>query len=351
MRKIFLLVLSLALGISCDGKESQYKDIDGLFATVEKKKTEKTTFRSDELVEPIYQVCAGRYLLVGNFFTDPMITVYDLETQKPVKGILSKGKARNEILQIGSLSLCGGQLICYSTNDMKVATIDTTQLSADVPLIRTRQLGETKGLHSLRFCPIQGGRYVTTGILGEADNHFYLLDSTLSLVSGFDTYPDAESGHQMNPTEKALGYQGRLAAAPDGEHLVFSSANGCVLKFFDCTGRLPVKIQEYAIEIPRFSGTPDHTSVRPDRKNSQGVLSTTADTANFYLLYSHKKNTDRKRESKTIYVFDHGGTPIRKLELDVPVTEIVYSDYDNSLYAFQTNEESEPGLRKVSLND
>lgn len=350
MKRTALSLLFAVLVISCGGKKSKPQKIDDLFSKVEMGKTESTNFQSDELIDPIYQLCVDRYLLIGSFFIDPMIKVYDLESQRPVKALLSKGKAKNEILQIGSLSLYRDKLVVKSNNDLKMAYIDTVLLSSETHSIATRQIGDTKKVHCLNICPIQSDRYLATGYNTEGENnYFYVLDSTLSLEAGMDTYPEVKQNQSLNPNEMALGYQGRLVGSPAGDYVIFNSFNGCILKFFDCTGEMPVKVREYVLETPRFTAKPDHSGALWDKNNIQGVLSTAVDDAHFYLLYSDKKISDHKRESKAIYVFDYKGTPIKKIEIDVPATAIVYSEYDHALYLFTTNDRAEPVLRKMSL--
>ena len=175
------------------------------------------------------------------------------------------------------------------------------------------------------------------------DCQFFLTDSSLCEVKGFDAYPETTATAGLTPAEMALGYNGNVKVSPDGSHFVATSRQGAVWKFFDCRmDSVPVKTAEYLFEIPVFSSASSgsHSTVRFDPDNVQGVLSATSDNCYFYLLYSDRRPwRDWPRESDVVYVFTHEGKPVRKVRLDVPVGWVVSGAEGEALYLIKATDE------------
>lgn len=345
--KISVLSLSAwAVGlVSCGGRDDRPKSVEELFEGLEVScSTERMDFDEREMVEPIYIACLDNSLLIGNFFTDPQVTVYDLDSQKRVGAFLHKGRANNEVLQVDGVDCCGGRVYVYSGSDRKLAIADRAGLRQTPVPLEVRTVSEIPDGHGYGRHPICGGRFVSTGYQSShPDCQFFLTDSSLCEVKGFDAYPETAVNAGLTPAEMALGYNGNVKVSPDGSHFVATSRQGAVWKFFDCrTDSVPVKTAEYLFEIPVFSSASSgsHSTVRFDPDNVQGVLSATSDDRYFYLLYSDRRPwRDWPRESDVVYVFTHEGKPVRKVLLDVPVGWIVSGADGEALYLLKATDE------------
>ena len=337
--------LGTLLLFSCGRPATRPESVEELFAGLEVScSTERMDFDEREVVEPIYIASLDNLLLIGNFFTEPQVTVYDLDSQRLAGSFLHKGRANNEVLGMDGLDCCDGRIYVYSGGERKLVMTDSAGWRQNPVALEVRTVSEIPDGHGYDRHPICGGRFVSTGYqFSNPDCQFFLTDSSLCQVKGFDVYPEAAVNAGLTPAEMALGYNGNVTVSPDGSHFVATSRQGAVWKFFDCRpDSVPVKTAEYLFEIPVFSSASSgaHSTVRFDPDNVQGVLSATSDDRYFYLLYSERKPwRDWPRESDVVYVFTHDGQPVRKIRLDIPVGWIVSDAIGSGLYLIRVVDE------------
>ena len=80
-------------------------------------------------------------------------------------------------------------------------------------------------------------------------------------------------------------------------------------------------------------------SVRPTKESIHGFIEVCSAPKYLYALYSAGKIYEVQRKSKTIFVFDWDGNPIKELLLDMDVFHIAVNEKDKRLFAVVKNEE------------
>lgn len=337
--------------IGCTAKDSTPQSIDELFKTTTKAVLLPTKFESDDIASPIVRtITIGKYLFIQTLFTDQFITIYDLADQKKAGELLSRGSGPIEMLDISSMHRIDNKI--FVSGNKKIFLIDTSEIFKTRPCFQQKNTEE----HNYQtIMPICDERYIATGFIEDIkDAHFFMLDNQFNVTSISDTFPSNAANKTIADYDKAMGFQGRMITNNKGDKFVYTSNFGSILKFFDLSQIQARKVKEYLFEIPLFRSQSDASinmySVVQSGTNIQGVIDLTADAHRCYMLYSDKKLSEKDRTSNVIMVFDFDGNPIKKIELDKAIEQIVYSVFDNTIVAFGTDQEMLPQIYTLKLD-
>ena len=74
-------------------------------------------------------------------------------------------------------------------------------------------------------------------------------------------------------------------------------------------------------------------STRPTKESIHGFIEVCATPKYLYALYSAGKIYEVQRESKTVFVFDWDGNPVKELLLDMDVFHIAVNEKDKRRFA------------------
>lgn len=74
-------------------------------------------------------------------------------------------------------------------------------------------------------------------------------------------------------------------------------------------------------------------SARPTKESIHGFIEVCATPKYLYALYSDGKIYEVQRKSKTVFVFDWDGNPIKELLLDTDVFHIAVNEKEQNLFA------------------
>lgn len=358
MKRLFmaLLVLGWASGCSSFGES---KPIDRLFVNCPSVQvsTAPIEIPSDRINEALGVAALGDRLLAKDYRGDPMVSVYDVDRPGLEMRIQPQGKAQSEMLRIASMYGVGDRLFLYSSMEGKVFWREKATLSEVRPARTLRAQAQKRDLYWFKMVPVAGDRYVVYGILDPSTKaQFALLDSTLNVTRYFDTFPvEGTPNEKLSFEEQSMGFQGQMTPSPDGRRMMWTPISGTVFRFYDFSGRKPVKLKEHLVHVASFDRRGDtETGVVQDGGTEIGVLGATANAKNFFALYSSKDMRERSLESSDIYVFDLRGNPVRRIVLDRPATQIVWIPGANGgrggLYAFGRNAETlEPEIFRIRL--
>lgn len=349
--KISILALLLFAVVGCSVNSDTPLNIDELFKTTTKIELLPTKFKSDDIASPVVRtVTIGKYLFIQTLFSDRFIAIYDLSNQEKVGQLLSKGSGPLEMIDINSIHKIDNKM--FVSGSQKVFLIDTSEIFKTQPYFQQKH---TADYNYLTIMPICNERYIATGFIKDIkDAHFFLLDNQFNVKSIVDSFPSNAAIKALPDYDKVMGLQGNIITNKKQDKFVYASNFGSILKFFDLSEYKPIKVKEYLFEIPIFESRADASAsiygVVQSGTNVQGVIDLTAGADRCYMLYSGKKLAEGNRVSNVIYVFDFDGNPIEKIELDKAVEHIVFSEFDNTIIAFGSDEEKLPQIYTVKLN-
>lgn len=357
MKLLFSLFI-IGLTTSCVAQEGQ-KRINELFRNTKPVQAQMTRIDipSDQIKEPLSLAAVGNKLLAKDYRGDPMVSVYNVDIPAWEGSIQAKGKGPYEMLKISSMYGAENQVCVYSVTDGKVfwRRVDSLKQVAPQHVVHVPAGG--RDLFWFRVMPVSGNRYVVNGILDPTTKaQFALLDDSLRVTRYFDSFPvEGTPMANLPHQQQSMGFQGQLTRSPDGRRMMWTPMTGTIFRFYDFSGRKPLKIREHILHVASFEAREENPNgAAQDRDNELGVLSATADNGHFYALYSPKQLKDRSLEASDIYVFDLRGNPVQHLVLDRPATQIAWvPGADNgrgALYAFGKNRESlEPEIFKITF--
>lgn len=317
----------------------------------------RVAISSNQIMEPIYVAGVDNKILSGSFFADPMIGVYNVEIPAQERSIQAKGKGPYEMLKISSMYGAENQVCIYSVTDRKVFWRAADSLTKAAPQRAVHVPAGGRDLFWFRVMPVAGSRYVANGILDPTTKaQFALLDDSLRVTRYFDSFPvEGTPMEKLTFQQQSMGFQGQLTPSPDGRRMMWTPMTGTIFRFYDFSGKKPLKIKEHILHVASFEAREENPNgAAQNRDNELGVLSATADNGHFYALYSPKQLKERSLEALDIYVFDLRGNPVQHLTLDRPATQIAWvPGADNgrgALYAFGKNKESlEPEIFKITF--
>ena len=326
MKLHFFLIVSGLLASCSSGKTIEIEELFRHTKTTEAKMI-KLDIPSEQIIEPIFLTALNNKILSGSFFVDPMIGVYEVDTQTAVKGIQPKGKSKYEMIRISSMYGTGNELFIYSSMDGKVFWRRVDSLHSVRPERVLRSHAQERDFVWFKMVPVAKNRYVASGIMApETKAQFALLDSALRVTRYFDSFP-LEGTPMANLTymQQCMGMQGTMTPSPDGHRMMWTPVLGTIFRFYDFSNNKPVKITEYILHVSSFSARESaQNGVEHNQNDEWGTISSTADEKHFYALYSSKTMKERILEASDIYVFDLSGKPVRHIMLDRPATQIVW---------------------------
>ena len=355
MRNIIITIIFFVSCIwLCGCQNSNLTSWDRLFAQkpVIKLPVQSSNIQSDDIGMPIYFACIDSFLIVSEMFNNHFITVYNTNSGQVVNRFASKGQGPNEFLGVGGLYVSNDHLLIHSTMPNRMVYVHKRDLlESDVSFIKISFKEGEDVAHYLRISPVSDGLFMGTAMSTNYDKkyQFALADENGEFLSEFDQYPLNRDLKSVPNYDLAYGFQGTIQPSPDGRYALYSGILHGVLKFFNFEADNPIKIKEYVFAYPKFTSraipNEQRYAVAVSDDAIAGAISVAVSDDLYYILFS---NQPRIYESNIIYVFDFHGEPVKKILLDEPVNNIVYSKKDNSLLAYQeTTEDPHIGFIKL----
>ncbi len=201
-------------------------------------------------------------------------------------------------------------------------------------------LFQTQELFHYDVLPVTQNRYLSAGIYRDA--RFYLLDSIGNVIYKYDVFPYRdESEKKRDRFILAQAYMGDLCIHPDGERFVATNYSSKIIAFYQVIKNEVCLRKEIIEGYPNYHYDDDSKKyLGMGRETPSAYISMTATKNYIYVLYSgvsYAENPYLSSNGKTVYVYTWEGEKIRQLELDIPVSQIVVSGDDRTLYAKASN--------------
>ena len=218
----------------------------------------------------------------------------------------------------------------------------TTRFSSSHAIPSTR-LTKHKISNALisRLITINDSIFVVGGMYEARYQHLIFDANNRVLDYGIDVYNAADSS--FNAITRYLSNQGCMAKHPYKNEFAYSVNFSSNLDFFEIvdnkiklkkTMRLGNPICESVVEDGG-----QLFSTRLTKESIHGFIEVCPTPKYLYALYSAGKIYEVQRKSKTVFVFDWDGNPIKELLLDMDVFHIAVNEKDKKMFAVVKNEE------------
>ena len=192
-----------------------------------------------------------------------------------------------------------------------------------------------------RLITINDSIFVVGGMYEARYQHLIFDANNRVLDYGIDVYNAADSS--FNAITRYLSNQGCMAKHPYKNEFAYSVNFSSNLDFFEIvdnkiklkkTMRLGNPICESVVEDGG-----QLFSTRLTKESIHGFIEVCPTPKYLYALYSAGKIYEVQRKSKTVFVFDWDGNPIKELLLDMDVFHIAVNEKDKKMFAVVKNEE------------
>lgn len=332
MKTLYFLVL-LFLLTNCSNKKPE--TITDLFSSSETINHE--VLKEDILNLPYEIIYRNGYLIISDFKSDSIISIYNIQKNEIETQFLTIGGGPNE-----TVDYPGSE---FMMNDTTLIWLDA--LSCIRKTVFSENMKEVKSiekicdlnrhLNVMDIVPLDTDKYVAVGRFEKG--MYALLDSKGEIKSYNYDYPN--DNVNIENSMKGFIYQGEFVSNPDNTKFAFYTYQTEMIEFFkiDDQGGFD-KQKEYHFKYPKYSQEP----MMPMPMIEDGsicFLKGCATEKFIYLLYSGKKMSESKSfiNSQTILVFNWKGKPVKHYNLDIEVSTIAVDEKDKVLYATTNNPE------------
>ena len=267
-------------------------------------------------------------LVVLNTKSDKQFQILNL-AQKEIVEFGDRGQGPNEFLLPFSLFTKGNTFSFYDSGKNRYSTI---HLNKDDDSWRIEHLFKSDSLTHVYIQPIQGNRYVASGIYD--DCKLVLLDEHGTFLKGFGEIPyQDEMEKEIRNVVRSQVYQGNIVVSPSGKKVAHVIFTGDLIYFYEVTseGGLVLRGKQ---ENAYAKYEPTYGAMMPESPFYHYGSCATEDYV--YTLYSGRNMKDygeKAFKSNLIHVYDWDGTLVKKLQLDIDINKMVITKDNRKIYA------------------
>jgi len=293
--------------------------------------------------------------------TDSVLFVYDEKNSSGLFHILNI-KNPIEVLSFGKKGQGANEFIMpfdfQTINDNKIAIFDYMRKSLymidlfqvqdqnyNFPIIaKDTIIGTIKMLPSIHNSLVKLGFY---------DDCMFRLDMNSQHEKKYGEYPYKDLDEKrIENRMRGMAYQGMIRLNPNRDKFVFGINRADIIYFYQIQPEEIILRKLYELTYPKYK--PDvngeSRSAAIAANNNRTFISIYTSNKYVYALYSGKNMQDsgmKSLEGDVVYIFDWEGNPIKKLNLNIPVTLICVNNENSELYAFSNM--PDPMLIKFNL--
>jgi hypothetical protein len=321
------IIINICFGLLCLSCTQSKREI--VFPQTE---NVKVTLLGDSSIIgiPLDMAKYHNFLLIGDFYGDSLIWVFDVSKNKMMKRWVGKGRGPDEfqspiqMVFIDSiLTIQGRSLFTFGKFHINRSslTLESVESFVHVPTDVDR------------LYPLSADIYIASGRFKEG--RYALLNHEGKIVSHFGTYPNYKAGEDRIPNfPKFMFHQSMFTYNFKSERLASTTAH--VLEFINFS-ESPPKIEKQIL-LSNYDYTYDSTdewAFAQAVDNTQIGVTYVCSTENYiYLVYDPniENDSDKRAENNQIWIFDWDGNPIKKIQPDVHIRNIFVEDDDKTVY-------------------
>ncbi len=328
MNKYIILFLINLLFIQCSKQDcddyyKKYNSFDK-FPIVEKWKF--NTFSKNKYMLPpsTFSILDDRYLVLVNKKNHNIIHLYNIEKRELIKSFGNKGKGPGEYMGISD--------ILYEKRNNRIFIYDATQKKFDI-------VNLTDILRQKRFKP---NMTTKVSLDGGIPLRWEIINSDTLLATGglnkrlcfynskFDTIKtEGYIPGNFSDRKDIFKYltSTDIVKNDDEKKIAFGNRTNDILEIFRFNGKIKKTIHGPDINKPGWLASSSIPTGYFDLASSSKYI---------YCVYSGEKTNDKmdwiKTLGKNILIFNWEGKPIKKIELDHRIGDIVISEKNKTIY-------------------
>lgn len=295
-------------------------------------------------------------IIIQSYRSTHNFYIFSLGNGECINKIVSYGRANNESQWANMENTNNNCFNYYDVNNNCIVQIKKNDLLNEIPESRKAKIIIDKSfMYGSDVTLLSDGRYLYVGLNPSQNSVFRITDTSSNLICDFgEAVSDKKNDESKNILPETQ--RGNITTSRNNTHFLFTSSYGSVFKFYNCTNKneIPKLISSYIYDLPIYKEIPNGNmrTVATSKDNILGVLSATSDDNKYYLLYQDKTiiESDNKRTSNIVLVFDINGKPIEKLKLDLNVSIISYDKINNTLVGLHENDDGNSAFIHYSLN-
>lgn len=349
---LFLGLLNIIFLSSCNHKPSQ--SIADLFPETTFLNQRKQCLISEDslgLVEGI--LCDEENLVVFDTRSNQSFTLFDQQSGKQIGRFGNIGQGPLEILFGCSGYLEKKCLVAYNDQSKTIMKYNLDSLRKGVLDGAPKRLARHKILDAQisKIIPMNDSVFVAGGTYGTQYQYFIFDTNDRVLDYGIDVYNAADSS--FNAYTRFLSNQGYMAKHPCKNRFAYSVIFSSNVDFFEVVDNNIKLIRSLRFGNPTCESQIEDNgqlfSVRPMDRTIHGFIEVCATPKYLYALYSDGKIYEVQRKTKTVFVFDWDGNPVKKLLLDMDAFHISVNEKEKKMFAVIKNKEDGFGIICYSL--
>lgn len=342
MNRFFWGVLYIVFLSACNNKPPQ--TIGELFPETFSLNQRKECLISEDSLGRVEGIaCDEENLVVFDTRSNQCFTLFDQQSGRQIGRFGNIGQGPLEIMFGSSGYLEKKCLVTYNDQSRIVMKYSLDSLRSGVVDGAPTRLTKHKISNALisRLITINDSIFVVGGMYEARYQHLIFDANNRVLDYGIDVYNAADSS--FNAITRYLSNQGCMAKHPYKNEFAYSVNFSSNLDFFEIvdnkiklkkTMRLGNPICESVVEDGG-----QLFSTRLTKESIHGFIEVCPTPKYLYALYSAGKIYEVQRKSKTVFVFDWDGNPIKELLLDMDVFHIAVNEKDKKMFAVVKNEE------------
>lgn len=334
--RFFALFCVLNALVSCTQKgESSIADWDCSFG--EAKKLVSKSVLKDELIlgRPFLIQYVDSSLVIYDDIGDSLFVLVDLKESGRIYRFGQKGEGDNEFLQVFSFCNMKSDSILgvYDTykHDLREINLDKIKRGEiDFPVLFKDTLS------SIKLLPTEYGTFLGLGFY--ENNMFSLIGDSIGANYFFEYPYKDEREKKISNRLRGMAYQGTLCSNQALNKCLYAVRHAPIFMLYS------IKEDRIIEEYEWIGGYPDYATEEAGEYRSAPIsaankisfLAAYATNNYVYLLYSGRSVKDaglNAFKANVIYQLSWEGNPVRKFELDYPLSNFCLSDDDAILYA------------------
>ncbi|RNC63315.1 BF3164 family lipoprotein [Proteiniphilum sp. X52] len=330
----------------CSCNKSHKKKIINEFKEEKNIENEAIKLKNDSIFSMVFgMICLNDNLIaydVDNIF---LFSITDLKKHEMLSKFGKLGQGPEDISSLPtSVSIVDQTSISFFESNKNI--LYTINLKDPVsPTIQKNEFLKESEEMFMSLSPIKSNLFIATGTF--ANGRYLLMNKNGEKISYNFDYPHVPNKENLTNAHKAMAFQGKLMARPDGERFFFACEDSEIFEIIKIEQDNKLnKIYEFHGELAHFKAEGDGitTIASAIDRNSNTKFVDAYGTQNFiYLLYANKiigNDIYKSYLANTILVFDWNGKAIKKLNLDTDLSKIAVDEFDKTLYGIDPNSET-----------
>jgi len=287
---------------------------------------------------------------------DNLIHIFNLKDGNLITSVIPKGNGPGELTSVGSAYIDDKILYVHDLQTQRLLIVNINSA------LENKYLFDSKSTLNSQKSKVLKITKINNKIIGELmpayKNRFQVFDKDLNETSSFGSFPPVEKQGNIDSLRflvQVLGnlFQGDMITVPEKNLLIVSHP------FIDLIEVYDIKNETSILNIigpeknypPKYKMLGDGNGI-PCDECKFAYNSIRYFDNKIYALYSGIEYKNRNAdESKTLFIFDISGKPLKRITLNVSLTDFILYRADNTLKMYGLSPDSEQILYEFIIDE